>query len=399
MKLKKLFPLLLIPCLFISVACNKTDTNETDSSLPSSEETPTSSFDDTPKEEFSIHLPEIGNDKNGDAIYIKANDIDIVIDAGSREECSSHLINYINQYCTDGKLEYVLVSHAHQDHIAAFVGNSGGKNHKGESTTYNGLLYYYDVGTIIDFAKAGSTSQIYKKYQAARDYAVSKGAVHYNGLQCVNETDGAKKTYQITDSVSMTFLKTRFYESKAGDENDNSLCVLFQYTYQNVVKNYLFTGDLELSGEQSLVSLNQLPEVELFKAGHHGSKTSSNEILLSKIKPKNVIISCIAGSNEYTQNYLGTFPTQDAINRLGKYTPNIYVPSYYDYTAKKQKSLNGNIIFKTLGNETSVICSNEQVPLKDTTWFNSTLYALNGTISSQGTNGATEVPWRTWKYN
>ena len=34
-------------------------------------------------EKFSIHFIELGNGKNGDSIYIKAGDTDILIDAGS----------------------------------------------------------------------------------------------------------------------------------------------------------------------------------------------------------------------------------------------------------------------------------------------------------------------------
>ena len=57
-------------------------------------------------------------------------------------------------------------------------------------------------------------------------------------------------------------------------------------------KKFLFTGDLEEEGEIKLVennkSLQELRDnneqfgVDLYKAGHHGSKTSSSETLLSK---------------------------------------------------------------------------------------------------------------------
>ena len=36
---------------------------------------------------------------------------------------------------------------------------------------------------------------------------------------------------------------------------------------------------------------NLMPEVELYKAGHHGSKTSSSNALLEVIKPKIVCVS------------------------------------------------------------------------------------------------------------
>ena len=54
--------------------------------------------------------------------------------------------------------------------------------------------------------------------------------------------------------------------------------------------NILLTGDLEKEGELSLIEKNDLPKVTLYKAGHHGSKTSSNECLLEVIQPEQVLI-------------------------------------------------------------------------------------------------------------
>ena len=345
---------------------------------------------------FSIHVLELGNKYNGDSIYIKANDIDILIDAGSRNDSSDDIIKYVDAYCDDGLLEYVIVTHAHQDHIAGFVGKSNGIDYEGNKTDYNGIFYYYNIGTIIDFSLTNSTTGIYSDYLKARDYAIKKGAKHYTASQCVNERDGAQKKYQITDSISMSILNTKFYENKASNENDYSVCALFTYEYDGNVKNYLFTGDLEEAGEKSLIELNDLPEVELFKGGHHGSKTSSGAQLLSIIKPKNVVVSCVAGSNEYTNNYLNTFPTQEFIDRVGIYTDNVYVTSYYDYSSKTQKSLNGNIVFITFENETSFNFSNDANKLKNTAWFNSLVYVDGETISDKKVEGGKEVPWRTW---
>ena len=106
---------------------------------------------------FQIHFMELGNEFAGDSTYIKAGDVDILIDAGSRGNSAPTLNEYIKKYCTDGKLEYVIATHNHQDHIAAFAGNSDSKakNFKGEKVGKTGVLYYYEVGTIIDFTYAG----------------------------------------------------------------------------------------------------------------------------------------------------------------------------------------------------------------------------------------------------
>ena len=172
----------------------------------------------------------------------------------------------------------------------------------------------------------------------------------------------------------MEILYQEFYETHSSDENNYSVCILFRQGD----KNFLFTGDLEAEGEESLRERNHLPEVELFKAGHHGSKTSSNEVLLNAIRPKIVCVCCCAGSVEYTQNFENTFPTQAMIDRISLYTDRVYVTTVGTvvYNEQKQKfedagfaALNGNIIVRSNRGGVEVECSNNNAVLKDTDWF------------------------------
>ncbi len=324
--------------------------------------------------EFSIHFLELGNKYAGDCTLIKCGDTEVLIDAGSRKNSAAAIKEYVDQYCTDNKLEYVIATHAHQDHIAGFVG-TGSENKK------NGILYTYDIGTIIQFARHNSDKAIYNSYVSAVSYAESKGAVAYNALQCWNNADGAKRQYDLSvaqdGSLTLNILYNYYYEHKTDDENDYSVCVLLTHTAENGnVSNYLFTGDLEGDGESYLVDNNNLPEVELFKGAHHGSKTSSTDKLLNVIKPKNVAVCCCAGATEYTTNNDNTFPTQDFVNRISKHTENVYCTSICeDYKNSKFGSMNGNIVFYYDKTETDAAkrlklwCSNNATKLKDTQWF------------------------------
>ena len=320
-------------------------------------------------EDFSIHFLELGNSYAGDCTFIKVGeDIDILIDAGSRTDSIPTLKNYINQYCKDGILEYVIVTHAHQDHIAGF-------------TTNNGIFASYECETIIDFSRKNTDSQVSQNYISLRDKEVSAGAKHYTAEDCVAETNGAKKVYTLAENISFEVLDQEFYHKNDSDENNYSVCTLFTRGEDH----FLFTGDLEEAGEESLAELNELPHVKLFKAGHHGSKTSSNEILLKEIQPENVAVCCCAGSSEYTENTDNMFPTQDFINRVAKYTDKVYVTTTCEYTIEtstktgKQymkantssyKSMNGNIVFSYEKSIFKVNCSNNNTILKDTEWFN-----------------------------
>ena len=332
--------------------------------------------------DFSVHFLQLNNYYAGDCIYIKAGEVDILIDGGSRESSLSAITNYVNRYCTDGILEYVIVTHGHQDHIACF-----GKT--------DGLFSKYEVETIIDFPKTNSTSQVYERYLLAREAEIEAGAKHYDANECVNGLNGAQKVYQITEDVSFEILEQKYYYTKSSNENDYSVCVLFK----SVNDYFLFTGDLEKNGEQSLVELNDLPEVTLYKAGHHGSSTSSNDLLLSVIKPKIIVVTCCAGTDEYSKTTENQFPTQDFIDRIAKYTDKVYIPSVAKYEVKLNgnteyldtigfEALNGDVIVSSHQGIICVKCSKNDIILKDSEWFN-TLITLNGVTK----------PMRVWPSN
>lgn len=319
--------------------------------------------------DLSIHFLELGNNYTGDCIYIKAGDTDVLVDAGSRAGSVDTIQTYLKDYVKDDILEYVVVTHADQDHIAGFGASKS-------------IFDLYECKTIIQFAKTKKSEYnekgnktLYKKYLEKRDAEVAAGAVCYTALECYRETNGAKKTYQLSDDVTMNILYQEFYENSSSDENNYSVCFLLTHGD----RNFLFTGDLEKKGEESLVANNKLPEVELFKAGHHGSPTSSNDILLSVIKPKIVCVCCCAGSVEYTQNSANTFPSQAFINRIAIYTDKVYVTTMVNvvFDAEKNKVkdapprelLNGNIVVSSGKEGINVNCTNNNTVLKDTEWF------------------------------
>lgn len=351
-------------------------------------------------EDFSIHFLELGNKYTGDSTYIKAGDVDILIDAGSRQDSADTIINYVNQYCKDGKLEYLIATHAHQDHIAAFSSTSSRK----------GIFASYEVETIIDFGMTNSTSSTYKNYVKERDAEIASGATHYSANELFGSNKKHSNVFDLGDGTTLTVLEQEFYTKESDDENNYSVCTMFT----NGGNNYLLTGDLEKEGEESLVELNpNLPHCVLFKAGHHGSKTSSNEALLEMISPEIVTVCCCAGSEEYTDYNYNMFPTQDFINRVAKYTDKIYVTSLsVDYENNKFESLNGNIVVSSNKDElnengtykVSVNCSNNNKILKESDWFNEIVYVdskgsmfdSNGNKYTASSSGVSAIPRRTW---
>ncbi|GKU81335.1 DNA internalization-related competence protein ComEC/Rec2 [Niallia sp. NCCP-28] len=92
-------------------------------------------------------------------------------------------------------------------------------------------------------------------------------------------------------------------------ENKNDASIVIKAKIGGL--NWLFTGDLEESGEQLLLSRYPNLQTDILKIGHHGSKTSTSERFLQKVDPKAAIIS--AGKN----NRYG-HPHKAVIDRLQK---------------------------------------------------------------------------------
>ena len=314
-----------------------------EATTPPVEEEPTTPPAVEYTDELQIYFPSFQNKVSGDCTLIKVGNTEVLIDAGSTSGSADVIVPYIGQYCTDGVLEYVIATHAHEDHIAAFVGEGG-------------VFASFTCQTIIDFARTNATSQAYNSYVTYRDAEVTSGATHYTALECWNKTNGAKQSYSLGENVTLHILYQEYYEKSTGNENDYSVCTMISYGE----KHFLFTGDLEEDGEESLLANNELPTCELFKSGHHGSNTANSAALLAKIQPKKMIITCCCGDKH-------GFPHQETIDTIALYTTEVYVPTMA--TDSGYALLNGNITVVCNGVTTTVTGSNNSMLFKDTEWF------------------------------
>ena len=92
------------------------------------------------------------------------------------------------------------------------------------------------------------------------------------------------------DSNKLYFLNTKEYDN----ENDNSNVI---YTELNGYK-FMFMGDASSTTEKEIMSIYNLPDIDVLKVGHHGSRTSSTIEFINEINPKYSIIS-VGKNNRY----------------------------------------------------------------------------------------------------
>lgn len=102
-----------------------------------------------------------------------------------------------------------------------------------------------------------------------------------------------EKDYRVLDVVEEgrdiegRFLLT--YLSCGNHENDNDNSLVY-YTKMNET-SFLFTGDISKSVERELIDRYGDLSVDVLKASHHGSCTGSSDYFISRILPKDAVIS------------------------------------------------------------------------------------------------------------
>lgn len=120
-------------------------------------------------------------------------------------------------------------------------------------------------------------------------------------------------------SASLTIYPSQIMETG----NESSLAVLFSRENCDI----LVTGDRGSFGERLLLKTAQIPQLEILVAGHHGSKNSTCEELLSATMPQIVAIS--VGQNSYGH------PAQELLDRLETYGCTVF-----------RTDLHGNLVFR-----------------------------------------------------
>ena len=108
------------------------------------------------------------------------------------------------------------------------------------------------------------------------------------------------KELNINDN-KLYFLQTKEY----ANENDNSNVNYIEISDYK----FLFMGDASVTTEKEILDKYNLPNIDVLKVSHHGSKTSSGKNFIDEISPKYSIIS-VGKNNRYCH------PNNNVLNNL-----------------------------------------------------------------------------------
>ena len=216
----------------------------------------------------------------GDGIFIQfPGGKNMLIDTGppgsEGRNIEYSIISYLN-YLGISSLDYLMISHFDADH-------AGGIPHLMKRKKVRNILIppYHKKSPLHVQLAAG----------------ISKNNSNINFLSAGNSFKIAGCSFEILNPEPDKISK---------DRNENS--IVFLLTYKK--NKFLFTGDLSKEGEARIVNDYNLAKIDILKAGHHGSKTSSGEILLDTVKPELAVI-CV-GRNNFGH------PAEEVINRFNK---------------------------------------------------------------------------------
>ncbi len=237
---------------------------------------PTPPVTSTNKGEMKVHFIDVGQ---GDSTLIQSHDgKNILVDGGPRS-AGNTVVAYLKALGIK-KLDYVVATHPDADHVGGLIA----------------VLNSISVGQFVNSGKSHTTET----------YAQLLKLVETKSIKYSEPKIGE---ILIGGWTSDFYLQSLYSDAKASDTNDAS--IVLKTGYKNV--EFLLMADASAELEGLLVDSYDSLKVQILKAGHHGSNTSSSSKFINAVHPEVTILS-YGKDNSYGHPHTNVLENLKAVN-------------------------------------------------------------------------------------
>lgn len=200
---------------------------------------------------FTIHFIDVGQ---ADSALVTCDGHSMLIDGGNADD--SNLVYSVLQRETDGHLDYVVGTHAHEDHIGGLSG-----------------AFEADTADVTFCPVTEYDSKAFRNFKTRAD-----------------ERGGGITIPAVGDTFTLGEASVTVVAVNSVPEDTNNTSIVIRIVYGDT--SFLFTGDAKQEMEEKILESGQDIESTVLKVGHHGSSTSTSQAFLDAVSPTYAVISC-----------------------------------------------------------------------------------------------------------
>ena len=275
-----------------------------------------------PAEDGSTPTPEPATPTTGDTVAVHNINVGqsvstlvvgptgetMLIDTGHYNDDGEYVIDYLRRHDIE-RIDYLVTSHNDADHIG---GNAAVIEYF--ETEADGVGAVYDPGIAASTATYGEYLDAIERHDVTLYETRAGDSIPFEGVE--TEVLGPPEPY-----------------IDGEDRNENSIVLRLSYGSTS----FLYTGDAEEDAERRLVEeYGSGLESTVYKAGHHGSSSSTSDALLDAVDPEAAVVS-----SAYDSQY--GHPHDEVLQAFSERS----IPTYWTAT-------HGNVVFVTNGEGVSI---------------------------------------------